>query len=108
MTFAFLVIFAHEAVESRAVAVLGKAGVEVGVEFELAGEGRGSLRRAHASNGEGAEGVLVAEGQEIGRMGAEKGHYHVTCDAPFMIVGAAEDTGQAAGQAGVGGVSLER
>ena len=77
----FLVILAHEAVESGAAAVLGKAGVEVSVELELAGKGRGSFRWAHASDGEGAYGVLVAESQEVRGVRAEEGHDHITRDA---------------------------
>ena len=66
MPFAFLVVLAHEAVEGRAAAVLGEAGIVVGVEFELASEGCGAFRWAHAPDSEGAYGILVAEGQEVG------------------------------------------
>ena len=107
MTFAFLVIFSHAAVESGAAAVLGKAGVEVSVELELAGKGRGSFRWAHASDGEGAYGVFVAESQKVRGVGAEEGHDHITRDASFVLVGAAQDSGKATGQAGVGRVALQ-
>ena len=88
--------------------VLVEAGVVVSVELELAGEGSGSFGGAHAADGEGAGGVLVAEGHEVGRVGAEECDDHIACDAPLVFVGSSEYPGEAASQAGVGGMALER
>ena len=85
-----------------------EAGVEVGVELQLASKGRSTFGWAHASDGKSAEGVLVAEGHEVGRVGAEESHNNVACDAPFVLVGPTEHPGEAAGKTRVGRVALER
>ncbi len=108
MAFALLVVLANEEPEGCAALVLAESGVVVVVEDEFAGEGGGPLRRAHATNGEGVYGVLVAEGHEVCEMGAEEGDHHVASDALLEAVRPAEDPGEAPGEARVREVALER
>jgi hypothetical protein len=69
------------------------------VKDEFAGEGSGPLCRAHATDGKGIGGVLVAEGDEVGWPGAEEGDHHVPCDALLEAVRTSEDPSKAPGEA---------
>jgi hypothetical protein len=101
VSFAFLVVFAHEASEGCTTLILVKASIVVVVEDEFAGEGGSTLGRAHAADGHGVDDVLVAESDEVSGAGAEESHHHVACDALLEPVRPAEDPGQAPGKAGV-------
>jgi hypothetical protein len=107
VAFAFLVILAHEAAEGGAALVLAEASVVVVVEDEFAGEGGGPFSRAHAADGEGVHDILVAEGHEVSRVGAEEGDHHVASDALLEAVRSPENAGEAPGEARVGEVALE-
>jgi hypothetical protein len=78
------------------------------VEDEFAGEGGSPFRRAYAADGEGVHDILVAEGHEVGRLGAKKSDHHVTSDALLEAVRTPEDTGEIPGEMRVGEVALER
>jgi hypothetical protein len=97
VAFAFLVVFAHEAAEGSAAFVLAEAGVVVVVENQLAGEGGSPLRRAHAADGEGVCGILVAEGHEVSWLGAKEGDHHVAGDTLLEDVRAPQDPGKPEG-----------
>ena len=99
MAFAFLVVLAHEAAEGGAAFVLAEASVVVMVEDEFAGEGSGPLCRAHATDGKGVGGILVAEGHEVSWPGAKEGDHHVPSDALLEAVGPSEDPSKAPGEA---------
>jgi hypothetical protein len=107
VAFAFLVILAHAAAEGGAAFVLAEASVVVVVEDEFAGKGGSPFRRAHAADGEAVDDILVAEGHEVSRLGAEGGDHHVASDALLKAVRTPEDTGEAPGEARVGEVALE-
>ena len=94
--------------EGRTAPELGEAHVEVQVEDKVASEGSGSFRRAHAADGEGRGGQLVPEGDQVGRRSSKQGHDHIAGDAPLVVVGPAQDAGQAPGEAGVAQVALDR
>jgi hypothetical protein len=105
---AFLVVLTHEAAECGAAFVLEEASVVVVIEDEFASEGGSPFRRAHAADGEGVRGILVAEGHEVCRLGAKESDHHVTSDTLLEAMGAPEDPGEAPGEARVGEVALER
>ena len=107
MALSLLVVLAHKAVEGGAAAVLLEPGVVVRVELELARECRSSFRREHASDREGGNNVLIAEGQEVWGAGSKEGYDHVTGDALLVVVGAAEYSCEASCKAGIGQVPLD-
>ena len=74
----------------------------VGVEAEVARLGPGPFTRAHASDGEGADGELVTELQEVAGAVAQEGDDHVPGNPKFVRVLSAEEATEAPSEAGVG------
>jgi hypothetical protein len=107
LAFAFLVVLAHEAAEGGTALVLAEAGVVVMVEDEFARKGGGPFSRAHAADGEGVYGILVAEGHEVSPVGAKEGDHHVASDALLEAMRPPKDTGETPGEARVKEVALE-
>jgi hypothetical protein len=95
---ALLIVLAVEGSECGAPNILGEALPEIGVEVQAAGLSLGTLGRAHASHGEGADDVLIAELDKVAGAVAEELDDHVPCDAHLVLVLGAEEAAQATGQ----------